>query len=66
MNKEHALKYIRTAMDLRAPQAKSLELFADYLESQAGALLLKTLKKERLPIGAIETASREYFTSVPE
>lgn len=67
MNKDQALNYIRNAMGLRKPQSKSLELFADYLESDAGKALLNTMKKsDRKPIGEIESRAIGHFSGVKE
>jgi type III restriction enzyme len=67
MKPEEALKYINGAMSLRAPQAKSLELFANYLQSQAGQKLLARMKKEtRGDIKELLQESKEYFSHIPE
>lgn len=67
MNKEHALQYIGNTMSLRTPQAKSLVLFADYLESEAGKKALARMKREnRGSVGGVEAATREYAQTVPE
>jgi type III restriction enzyme len=67
MNPEEALKYINGAMSLRDPQAKSLELFANYLQSPAGQKLLARMKKEtRGDIKEILEESKEYFSHIPE
>ena len=46
MNEDFALKYINSAMNLRKPQFKSLELFADYLKSEVGQKVLLRLKNK--------------------
>jgi type III restriction enzyme len=67
MNPEEAIKYINGAMSLRAPQAKSLELFADYLESTAGQKVLARMKKStRGNTTEILSESKDYFTTIPE
>jgi len=67
MKKEQALQYITNAMSLRAPQEKSLVLFADYLESPAGLKVLERLKRDnRGQVNAIESDTKEYSTAIPE
>lgn len=67
MNPEEAIKYINGAMSLRAPQAKSLELFANYLQSPSGQKLLARMKKEtRGNLAEILKESKEYFNTIPE
>ena len=67
MNPQEAIKYISGVMSLRAPQAKSLELFADYLVSPSGQVLLGRMKKStRSNILDILTKSKEYFATIPE
>lgn len=67
MNPEEAIKYINGAMSLRDPQAKSLELFADYLKSQAGQKVLARMRKEsRGNISEILNESKKYFDTIPE
>lgn len=67
MNPQEAIKYLNGAMSLRAPQAKSLELFADYLQSSAGQKLLARMKKEtRGNTAEILAESKEYFCAVHE
>ena len=67
MNPEEAIKYINGAMSLRAPQAKSLELFADYLQSIAGQKVLARMKKDtRGNTSLILSESKEYFATIPE
>ncbi|MFA6973157.1 MAG: DEAD/DEAH box helicase family protein [Parcubacteria group bacterium] len=64
---QEALKYINGAMSLRAPQVKSLELFANYLESQSGQKLLARMKKEtRGNIAEIMAESKKYFSTKSE
>lgn len=54
-------------MSLRAPQEKSLVLFADYLESSASKKVLARMKREnRGSVGDIEAMTKEYAQSVPE
>lgn len=66
MNKQQALRYINTAMQLRTPQYESLALFAEYLDSEAGKIFLHTMKKsERNTIAEIESSARSYFQSTP-
>lgn len=67
MNPEEAIKYINGAMSLRVPQAKSLELFADYLKSTAGQKVLSRMKKStRGNTSEILSESKEYFATIPE
>lgn len=67
MNKAHALQYITNAMSLRTPQEKSLVLFADYLESEAGRKVLERMKGEnRGSVNNIEVATKEYAQSITE
>ncbi len=67
MNKEHALQYITNGMSLRAPQKKSLELFANYLESDVGKKVLERRKLEsRGNFNTIEDATKDYAQTVPE
>ena len=67
MSPEEALKYINGAMSLRIPQAKSLSLFADYLESPAGQMLLSRMKKETQATTAdILRESKAYFKTIAE
>lgn len=67
MKKELALDYISNSMSLRAPQEKSLRLFADYLDSPAGINLINTLKRqERNPTDYIEKTAIDYFTQINE
>jgi len=67
MNKEHALQYITNAMSLRSPQKKSLVLYADYLESEAGKKVLERMKKnDRGNVSDIEMATKAYAQTVPE
>jgi type III restriction enzyme len=67
MNPQEAIKYINGAMSLRAPQAKSLELFANYLQSQAGQKLLARMKKEtRGDTSEILVESKKYFDIISE
>ena len=67
MNKEHALQYITNAMSLRAPQEKSLILFADYLESEAGKKVLERMKKEgNRELESIASETINYVQTVSE
>ncbi|MFH1693246.1 MAG: DEAD/DEAH box helicase family protein, partial [Bacillota bacterium] len=67
MNKTQALQYIINAMSLRAPQEKSLVLFADYLESNAGKKVLARMKREnRGNVNDIEAYTKEYAQTIPE
>jgi len=62
---EQALKYLNNSMSLRAPQKSSLELFAKYLQSPAGLLLLGRMNKDsRGNLSQILQSSREYFREV--
>ena len=64
---EQALGYICGAMSLREPQAKSLRLFASYLQSQAGQKLLSRMKKEtRGNLTEILELSKNEFRQIPE
>ena len=63
MNKDQALQYLTNSMSLRTPQQKSLVLFSDYLESDAGKKLLgRLLNKEENNLADIETAAKEYLS----
>lgn len=67
MIKTQALQYITNAMSLRAPQQKSLVLFADYLESEAGKKVLVRLKREnRGNLSGVEAATKDYTQTIPE
>ena len=67
INKEQAFQYIVNAMSLRAPQVKSLSLFAGYLESEPGRQVLARMSRaNRRNLGGIETATRVYAQTVPE
>lgn len=67
MNENFALKYINAAMSLRAPQLKSLELFGEYLKSNAGQKLLSRMKKEkRTDAGEVLLESKKYFSQISE
>lgn len=67
MNKEHALQYIANAMSLRTPQERSLLLFADYLESEAGKkVLARMTKQERGDVTGIEESTRTYTGRVSD
>ena len=67
MNKEQAFQYIVNAMSLRAPQVKSLSLFAGYLESEPGKQVLARMSRaNRGNLSGIETATKAYAQTVPE
>lgn len=67
MSPEEAFKYINGAMSLRIPQAKSLSLFAYYLQSPAGQLLLSRMKKDTQASTAdILRESKAYFQHIAE
>jgi len=67
MNKEYVLQYLHTAMSLRDPQKKSLDIFAGYLESDAGQILLQKMKGEHdVVIEDLEKKSKEYFQQTEE
>lgn len=67
MNKAQALQYITNAMSLRTPQEKSLVLFADYLESEAGKKVLTRMKRgNRGSVTDIETMTKDYAQTIPE
>jgi len=67
MEKDQALQYITNSMALRTPQQKSLEIFAEYLESPAGKKALSRLKREnRGNVNNIEIATKEYAKTIPE
>lgn len=66
MNREQALQYLINAMSLRTPQERSLQLFADYLESDAGKKLLARLgSKNETEVSVVEEAAQEYLTKNP-
>lgn len=67
MKPAQALKYLNGAMSLREPQAKSLELFASYLQSPSGQKLLKRMKsKSKDDVADLLAESKEYFRNIPE
>lgn len=66
MKPEQALKYIQTAMSLRKPQFKSLNIFALYLQSEAGQKVLNRLKKPRENIIPLLESTKAYFKTIPE
>jgi len=67
MNKAHALQYITNAMSLRTPQEKSLVLFADYLESEAGKKVLARMKREnRGNVTDIESITKDYSQTISD
>ena len=54
-------------MNLRAPQAKSLELFAAYLQSDAGQKVLARMQKDkRSNVEDLLASSKEYFSKIVE
>lgn len=60
------MQYITNAMSLRTPQEKSLVLFADYLESEAGTRVLSRMKREsRGDLSGTEAAAKEYTQAIP-
>lgn len=67
MRPEDAIKYLNGAMSLRAPQAKSLALFAGYLQSPAGQRLLSRMKRDtRGAVTEVLAESKAYFATIPE
>src|SRR3989339_1987275 len=67
MKPEEALKYLNVVMSLRSPQTKSLELFANYLQSPAGQKLLARMgKKARGNTAEILSEGKNYFSAIPE
>lgn len=67
MNKNHALQYLTNAMSLRTPQEKSLILFSEYLESDAGQKVLLRMKKgNKGSLNEIGIATKDYAQTVPE
>ena len=67
MSLDQALQYITNAMSLRAPQQKSLALFAGYLESDAGKKVLGRVKREnRKGLSDVEAATKDYARTIPE
>ncbi len=71
LNADFALKYINSAMNLRKPQFKSLELFADYLKSEVGQKMLSRLKNQGLQdnqklVQEILAESINYFSQISE
>lgn len=67
MNKKHALQYITNAMSLRTPQERSLVLFSNYLESDAGKKVLARMKHGcRESVSEIEATTRIYAKTIPE
>jgi type III restriction enzyme len=67
MNPEEAIKYLNGAMSLRAPQAKSLELFANYLQSSSGQKLLSRMQvNTRGNTQEILDEGKKYFSDIPE
>lgn len=67
MAPDQALQYITNAMSLRAPQQKSLILFADYLESEAGKKVLARVRRGgRGALSDVEAATKSYAQAIPE
>ncbi len=71
LNADFALKYINSAMNLRKPQLKSLELFANYLKSQIGQKMLSRLKNQgsqdnQKLVQEILAESINYFSQISE
>lgn len=67
MNPQEAIKYLKGVMSLHVPQAKSLELFANYLQSPVGQKILARMRKEtRGNIADILSESKSYFFTIPE
>lgn len=71
LNADFALKYINSAMNLRKPQFKSLELFADYLKSEVGQKVLLRLKNKGLEnnqklVDELLAESINYFSQISE
>ena len=71
MNEDFALKYINSAMNLRKPQFKSLELFADYLKSEVGQKVLLRLKNKdsknnQKLVDELLAESINYFSQISE
>ncbi len=67
MTNPQALQYIINAMSLRTPQAQSLVLFSEYLESDAGQMMLTRLNREhRGSCANIENATKAYVELKPE
>lgn len=71
MNADFAIKYINSAMNLRKPQLKSLEIFANYLKSEVGQKVLFRLKNQGLEdkkklVDEILAESKNYFSQISE
>ncbi len=67
MKPGQAIKYLNGVMSLHIPQAKSLKLFADYLESPVGQKVLARMKKgNRGNTSEILAESVKYFKNIPE
>lgn len=67
MPSDQAVQYITNAMNLRVPQQKSLNLFAEYLVSEAGKKILSRLNREnRGNLRDVETATKDYTQTIPE
>ena len=71
LNADFALKYINSAMNLRKPQFKSLELFADYLKSEVGQKVLLRLKNKdsknnQKLVDELLAESINYFSQISE
>ncbi|MDD4694890.1 MAG: DEAD/DEAH box helicase family protein [Patescibacteria group bacterium] len=65
MQPEQALQYLNSTMNLREPQAKSLQIFSDYLKSSAGQILLKRMNNKNNTEKILES-SKNYFKDIPE
>jgi type III restriction enzyme len=65
MNKTQAIQYLINTMSLRAPQSRSLILFADYLENKAGTQILNR-QKDKIEMPALELITRSYAKNVNE
>lgn len=64
MTSEDAIKYIKNAMSLRSPQLKSLELLADYLNSDVGNLVLSYRNnREKRDLPKILNDSLRFFNN---
>lgn len=67
MTKQQALQYITNAMSLRTPQEKSLALFSEYLESDAGQMILARINPEKRGGSTnIEKAAKDFTESKSE
>lgn len=67
MEKKQALQYISNAMSLRSPQEKSLVLFSEYLETDAGKKILARIGHEQKEsLSNIENETKLYTETNPE